>query len=328
MPEKFDRWFQDTLKRMGGLIWAIGGGIIVAIFRPFIDSVWPKVWTWIAANPAHFEATIQFVQAGVVAVLYGRIFFHNPFIPSREVSQTSNSDKDHVSPSDAAESFYGWWHNWWPIVTIFYIVLGAKALYGQENEYIWNLGANLLINVSALFMLFCYFTLLGCESKRRLRKLRTLFLWVLVPISGLNALTAFIYHSTPWPQILFMIGSGLTNGVVFALLVGRFESKYLGTPHWVLVLLYIYSVMQATYGLYNSDLLKSPTLVHNFRTTISVIVLLLKVVFYGWISWMMREGRLTVYLENISSLGKEVQEKWSEVKSRNKNSAAATVGAS
>lgn len=119
-----------------------------------------------------------------------------------------------------------------------------------------------------------------------------------------------------------MIWSGLATGIALALLVGRFESKYIGTPPWVLVFLYVYSVMQSTYGLFNTNLLVSETAAHVFRTVISLIFLGLKVVLFTWVSWVFTRGRLTVYLENIAFLTRGVQDLWSEIQLRDANGGA------
>ncbi|HET9283852.1 MAG TPA: hypothetical protein VFR24_18030 [Candidatus Angelobacter sp.] len=324
MQEKFDRWF----KRVGALIWAVVGVIVAAIFRPLVGAVWPAVSAWIVQNPKNLEATVQFVQAVLVLVLYGWAFRYQRFVSNDGAFSKAGAfdgsqvDEDFLKPADAAKSFYRWWHNWWPILSIFYFVLGAKALRSEAgDEYIWNLFLNLLINIGSFFILVCYFALMGWESKSRLHNLQLLFFWVFVLVSGLNVLSftyAHVHILNQWPQKLFMIGSGLANGVAFALLVGRFESKYIGAPQWVLVLLYVYSVMQATYGLFHGDLLKSQEIANGFRTAISIIVLFLKFVLFGWVIWMLKNRRLTVYLENISSLARKAQDEWSKVNSQDR----------
>ena len=42
--------------------------------------------------------------------------------------------------------------------------------------------------------------------------------------------------------------SGILSATAMALYVGRLDSKYLGTPSWVLVMLYIYASIQPLYA--------------------------------------------------------------------------------
>ena len=320
MSEKFYRGF----RRIGGLMWAAGGGIVVAIVHPFFSSTWPAISKWVAQSPEHYEATIQFIQAGAVAVLYCLVFRYKPFIPKCGPLQDGKIDSEaHAVISKAARSFYGYWHDWWAVLFLFYLALGAKALLSQlKYEPYWNGGLNILMNVSALLVLFCYLELIRPSSSNKPDLTRRSAIGALVLASAINA-ASMIYvifnPSNQWPQRLFMIVSGLAVGVALALLVGRFESKYIGTPPRILVFLYVYSVMQATYGLFNTDLLKSEYAAHNFRTAISIIALALKVLLFAWVSWVMTQGRLTVYLENTSSLAKEIPGKWYEVRLRDQS---------
>lgn len=156
MSERFDRW----VKRMTGLLWAAGGGIFVAVMNPFLSSVWPRI-SRIFEGPTHIEATIHFLHASVVAIFYCLIFRFKPLIPRTGPVQNGQIDnKSHDAVEESANAFYWWWHQWWAVVFLFYLVLGAKALWSDpKTEPYWNGGMNLLSNVSGFCLLSCYLEL-------------------------------------------------------------------------------------------------------------------------------------------------------------------------
>jgi hypothetical protein len=105
---------------------------------------------------------------------------------------------------------------------------------------------------------------------------------------------AVLYFDAHYAVNVAGIVSGVAAGVSLALLVGRLDSKFLGTPRSVLALLFLYASIQGSFPVVLSpdkDLANQIV-----KATIISIALLGKILLFGTIQWLMSTNRLLYYM--------------------------------
>jgi hypothetical protein len=110
--------------------------------------------------------------------------------------------------------------------------------------------------------------------------------------------------SSGWTRMVFQLMSGLFVGVALALLVGRFESKYIDAPRFVLVLLYMYALIQLMYVEFSSPQYK------HAQDVFTGIALPLKLLLFAFVAWLYEKGRLLFYLEHVKKLHDAADADW------------------
>lgn len=105
---------------------------------------------------------------------------------------------------------------------------------------------------------------------------------------------------------VFRVVSGLGGGVAMALFVGRFQSKFLNSPPWLVFILFLYTVIQALYIFYGG---RSPEDLAGAAVVINA-ALVLKCLLILYMFWLFQSGRLLFYLVRVRRATTQVDSEW------------------
>jgi hypothetical protein len=100
--------------------------------------------------------------------------------------------------------------------------------------------------------------------------------------------------------------SGLAGGVAMALFVGRFQSKFLKTPGWLVLVLFLYTVIQALFIFYGGEQpgeLAGAAVVMNAALVLKCLLIL-------YMFWLFQSGRLLFYLVRVRRATTQVDSEW------------------
>ena len=104
----------------------------------------------------------------------------------------------------------------------------------------------------------------------------------------------------------FRVISGLGGGVAMALFVGRFQSKFLNSPTWLVLILFLYTVIQALFIFYGGGLpgeLAGAAVVMNAALVLKCLLIL-------YMFWLFQSGRLLFYLVRVRRATTQVDSEW------------------
>lgn len=104
----------------------------------------------------------------------------------------------------------------------------------------------------------------------------------------------------------FRVISGLAGGVAMALFVGRFQSKFLNSPPWLVSILFLYTVIQALfiyYGGKSDEDLAGAAVVMNAALVLKCLLIL-------YMFWLFESGRLLFYLVRVRRATTQVDSEW------------------
>lgn len=165
------------------------------------------------------------------------------------------------------------------------------------------------------------------ESRKIIRRIyfAVTVAWMLLLAANVVALSVRGLDNGAWDnaQSIFDATSGLVASVSFALLVGRFDSKFIDANPWVLFCLYCYASIQplwifaATHGGSAERL---------FTTLLYVVAMALKIVLYPFLCWLMQSGRLLFYFGRVRDLQDTVHLDWKRETRQNYPSAQTRYG--
>ena len=105
---------------------------------------------------------------------------------------------------------------------------------------------------------------------------------------------------------VFRVVSGLGGGVAMALFVGRFQSKFLQSPPWLVFILFLYTVIQTLFIFYGGKLdgeLAGAALVINAALVLKCLLIL-------YMFWLFQSGRLLFYLVRVRRATTQVDSEW------------------
>jgi uncharacterized membrane protein YvlD (DUF360 family) len=147
--------------------------------------------------------------------------------------------------------------------------------------------------------------LLEIKEKRR-------YIWLLfVTLTFANMLCTLGLNGYHGVRVAFMIVCGTVSGVGLALLTGRFESRYINAPRFVLAALYVYAVSQSLYGFYDVRIANTES---DLRPYISLLLLPLKLLLFAFVSWLMTNGILLFYLTQVPDMDAKIKGEWEQFK--------------
>jgi hypothetical protein len=115
-------------------------------------------------------------------------------------------------------------------------------------------------------------------------------------------------RSTPPDEIHYVsrVISGLGGGVAMALFVGRFQSKFLKSPTWLVFTLFLYTVIQALFIFYGG----ASTEAQSGAAIVMNAALVLKCLLILYTFWLFQSGRLLFYLVRVRRAAKQVDSEW------------------
>ena len=101
--------------------------------------------------------------------------------------------------------------------------------------------------------------------------------------------------------------SGIAGGGAMALFVGRFTSKFLKSPTWLVFTLFLYTVIQALFIFFGEE--SSPEKAVSAAVVINA-ALVLKCLLILYIFWLLQSGRLLFYLVRVRRATTQVDSEW------------------
>jgi serine/threonine protein kinase len=234
--------------------------------------------------------------------------------------------EDWKKARDMAEGALKHYREWfvWLLAAWFFLYLCASASlfdFGERN-YILAAVFTLANNINTLCIWRCFDLLnepitIGNKTRQRKgiiitggRRRPKGFIMV---ASGM--LTWFVIelvltpYPTPYTEIIHFIskvGSGIAGGVVMALFVGRFQSKFLNSPPWLVFILFLYTVIQALFIYYGGQSLLEQVA----AAAVMNAALILKCLLILYMFWLFQSGRLLFYLVRVRRASDQVDEEW------------------
>lgn len=99
---------------------------------------------------------------------------------------------------------------------------------------------------------------------------------------------------------------GIFGGVAMALFVGRFQSKFLKSPNWLIVVLFLYTVIQALFIFYGEKSVEAEI----WAAGVIQVALFLKCLLILYMFWLFQSGRLLFYLVRVRRAHNQVDDEW------------------
>jgi hypothetical protein len=214
-------------------------------------------------------------------------------------------DPTNYDDAEAARLFHRYWcglFGTWVLlyVLLFWARLGAPVQPGLPRYGVTEALVQFLANLNTLFLVLCFVVLRDPPSTapdrpagpRRVREVRVIGGAMLAAVT--LAECACTWREWREQILYFRLIGGAAGGVALALLVGRLESKALSAPVLVIVLLYLYAVLQGAMTAIDN----SPDL----EQAAFLLALPLKCVLFLFINWVLGSGRLMTYIRRVREL--------------------------
>lgn len=108
---------------------------------------------------------------------------------------------------------------------------------------------------------------------------------------------ALTFGSENWEVINFWFhgGAGVIAGVTFALLIGKMDSQMIGTPTWLLMLMFLYAMFQPLFILFGDQGI-CDQLGEQYLQFLLYPTLLLKILMYLYFLWLIRRNRIITHI--------------------------------
>ncbi|HTW85629.1 MAG TPA: hypothetical protein VMD91_16285 [Candidatus Sulfotelmatobacter sp.] len=205
----------------------------------------------------------------------------------------------------AISVFYQFRTYWFFIWVVWFFWYGVEATLKYLNvtpSFIGDLGLDLLYLASTALFLLCFLVMVlpsAEEDRSRWMAIVTQVFIIAIALVIVEAVATRFGNAQPFCRGF----DGLLSGVVLALFVGRFESKLLETPRWLVATLYAYAVLQFAYPVLTSPLPNSdPVSLELAQIFIASLALFFKVLLYWYVGSLMRSGKLIYYFYEYRSL--------------------------
>jgi serine/threonine protein kinase len=115
----------------------------------------------------------------------------------------------------------------------------------------------------------------------------------------------FLHQAEIIHQISKLV-SGAFGGVAMALFVGRFQSKFLKSPDWLIITLYLYTVIQALFIFFGDKTLGG----ESWAAVVIHAALFLKCLLILYMFWLFQSGRILFYLVRVRRASTQVDSEW------------------
>ncbi len=107
-------------------------------------------------------------------------------------------------------------------------------------------------------------------------------------------------------NLTFYMLSGCVGSIATAQLIGRLDSKLIGTKQWVLIAMYTYAAIQPFFPLFEKY--------KDILTPILYLALFLKIVLVLFVFWIISDNKLFYYLIRVSKIHQLISEEWNDIK--------------
>jgi hypothetical protein len=203
--------------------------------------------------------SMLFFQSLVIVVLYWLIPDPPPDEPVREVEAARHFMADGRAIS-SSRRFTQSWRRAWLWWSILYFAMGSIVLWaifkGTDLRAMLKAWSPLLAfidNVETIFIFMCFRELSPSVREDKVSDIVVGLAVILLFISAAQyGATQFL--AIAWLGKLLGLLGGFAAGLALALLVGRLESKLVGAPLYVTILLYLYAAIQGSFVFLPDDL--------------------------------------------------------------------------
>lgn len=268
--------------------------------KRYLDVIYVGVITLSAAFMSPVRSAAPLIQAVFIMLLLLRI--EDPL----------TDEKKRLGSRSVLALWHAWlaiWFTWIALYCIFF----ADEIWpdlsvrvgGTRPVPVWPVTIDVLNNISTLLFFVCSVVLreITVPTENPIAALRRLpqkcyrvYAYGAAVIISLTV-AEILYHGL-WPagsyeSNAFQWLGGYAGGVALALFVGRLESRFIEPPVWLIIVLYVYAVIQGGLGAFHL----TPT--HKFVLLDCAFVF--KCLLFLFVSWLFESGVLEQYFEEVRS---------------------------
>lgn len=223
--------------------------------------------------------------------------------------------------SKATRDFRRYWGSAWLCWVFLYFTMTVatwlgllplptdQAPVGIEARWTWLL-LNLCQNSGTVLLFRCYEVVARPTIKDDLSRKQVLPTEAWLALVALATIAEGIaLWSLPWEdQQWFGWLSGFGQGMALALLVGRFDSKYVDPPAVTVGLLYFYAVIQGAWPVFRYE--------DDLMLVLTFVALVLKCLLFLFVSWLFDSHVILFYLGRMRELDQNVRQDRAQFLSR------------
>jgi len=249
-------------------------------------------------------AAVQGVQAGVILLLLALL--PRPWLAPEVYRRASHGLR---LASKASRDLRRHWGTVWLLWFFLYVSLTVAAGLGflPRDEPVaatrWSLlWLNLLQNGATIQLFLCYEivarpTIRDDFSRRQVLPTEA---WVALVVLLTGGEAGYLLLA-PAGELQSWFGwvSGFGQGTALALLVGRFDSKYLDPPAVVIGLLYFYAAIQGAWPVFRGQ--------EELMMALTFAALVLKCLLFLFVSWIFESRVIHFYLARMRKLDEDVR---------------------
>lgn len=258
-PVSFIEWFASSY--VGIFIGAISFlGFIISFLSMGIGFSGSR-----ASSSQSFTFVKQFIEVSsgihffsalvVVVVFYFRRNSSDVFMQKVDAwikDQTKEKSKEHLNLNDtlfnninraenATKDFMAFWNLTWLGWLLLYVYFYCDS----KGWVTYKPGLDIISSISSFTIIVCFSILYYKIKGNSKHYINPISVFSLVPLVVFVVLETFTPSSNPEIKLLLQILLGIFSGLSIALLVGRLSSIYIETPIIIIIILYIYSIIQA-----------------------------------------------------------------------------------
>ncbi len=260
------------------------------------------------------------------------IFLLLALLPRPWTAPGETEDASHalMVASRALRDFRRYWGLAWMAWVFLYFTITTSAFFdlfsvndgvaSRPSEGINLLLLNLLQNCGTVLLFMCYEVVAKptIDDDLRRRQVLSTEAWF-----AAVALVAFAEGAVVWngawaSQQWFAWLSGFGQGMALALLVGRFDSKYVNPPAATIALLYLYAVIQGAWPVLRYE--------DTLMLILTFLALLLKCLLFLFVSWLFESNVILFYLARMRRLDRSVERQRSEFLTRHNRKSRPSSG--
>lgn len=187
-----------------------------------------------------------------------------------------------------------------------YDVFNGKGLL-QDHDAMLQFFLNLFNNCATVAFIICYliFSRFTVGKSPPEKQKVSLIKGIAIGILGVILLGIFEFL-LPIKEITIFLSS-ISAGIIMAFFIGMLNNKYINPSMFVIVCLYTYMAIQTLFPFWEEG--------NEFIVLLSTnLAFIFKIVFYLFILWLFRSGKLLFYFVKVRALHETVEKHWNSFK--------------
>jgi DNA-binding winged helix-turn-helix (wHTH) protein len=284
----FGEWLRNAGKKITLLFSVL---VVLSVVLSFsVSWIW-GLPGWGATETTTFSTSVAHVLIMCIAIVYGYLFPGTETFPAGPAGIRR-----------AALSTMEQYKSDWMFLLFFWGLLYMFRALTTSYDAPWMpaviTGAN---NINTLLIYRCFNTLNRSDSPAVSSHNNIAVVSILYCIVIIGAFFAEV--ANPHYSEFLKLSSGVFAGVAMALFFGRFQSKFLKSPQWLLILLYFYVAIQPLFVYFDRA---------EYATIIIPIALFLKCLLILYMFWLFESRRLLFYLVRVRRTDEQVDEEYKD----------------